>query len=96
MNRYTKEERTHVRKNVYAFKISNSAGEFLIFYWHDFSRMLLDTGSTLGILYSTIKDLDFVDQYYSCKKYASENNFLFEEYGKNDWKNILNSIHKVL
>lgn len=96
MGGYTKEERTHVRKNVYAFKITNDAGEFLIFYWHDFSRMLLDTNSSLGILHSTIKGLDFIDQYYGCKKFASENNFLFEEYGKNDWKNILNSIYKVL
>lgn len=96
MGGYTKEERAHIRKYVYAFKVSNSVGEFLIFYWHGFLRMQFVTGSDLARLYHRVVDSDFVEQYYECKKYASENNFLFEEYGKNDWKNILDTIHKVL
>lgn len=87
MGKYTKEERTHVRKNVYAFKISN-ADEFIIFYWHGFADTNVFKDSDLDALYITIMNLEFIQQYYICKKVASENNFGFEEFGEKSWKNI--------
>lgn len=96
MSKYTKEERAHVRKNVYAFKVSDSIGDYFILYWNGNAPFSWHAESKLGILYDNIIESDFVVQYYFCKKYAQENNLCFEECGKNDWKGILNSVRKVL
>lgn len=88
MSKYTKEERIHVRKNVYAFKVSNDFEEWFVLYWNGDAPFCWKSGSCLGKLYDDIIESDFVVQYYICKQFAEENYLTFLEFGEKDWKNI--------
>lgn len=86
---FSKEQRAHVRKNVYSFKVTdNEGGSFSI----DFSNYISKTlpmSDKLESLFNRITEesVTYVEQYFESKDESEKNGFKFEELNEKQWKN---------
>lgn len=86
---FSKEQRAYVRKNVYAFEVTDKNGAS--FYIDFGGNVEHTTGMTdeLEKLFKEITqpDVSYVQQYYDSKEESEKHSFKFKEFDEKNWKN---------
>jgi len=86
---FSKEQRSHVRKSVYAFKVTdNDGGSFSIDFTDSISKTEPMSYELENLLIRiTREDMSYVEQYYESKDDSDRYGFKFEELNEKQWRN---------
>lgn len=84
----SKEQRKHVRKHVYAFKVSDSIGSFTITFSDNVTKLIPMTDKLNKLFVEVIEQESFVEQFYTAKLGSELNKLQFIEYDEQAWRKL--------
>lgn len=86
---YTKEQKAHVKKFVYAFKVTDKQGGSFQINFTDSVTKTLPMSDDLETLFNRINkpEISYIEQYYVSKDDSEKYCFKFEEMDEKKWRN---------
>lgn len=84
---YSKEERAHVRKNIYGFKVTDKEGSSFYIDFKNWIEKSDGITKDLESFYNKIVEMTYVEQFYESKEEGEKKWFKIIEYDESMWKN---------
>lgn len=86
---FSKEQRAYVRKNVYAFKVTDKNGASFYIDFSGYVEHSTGMSDELEKLFKSVTDPDmsYVEQFYESKDESEKNSFTFKEFDEKSWRN---------
>lgn len=86
---FSKEQRSYVRNNVYAFKVTDKNGASFYVDFGGYIEHTTGMSDELEKLFKSVTstDMGYTEQYFESKHESEKNSFTFEEFNEKSWRN---------